>query len=635
MGFDVPQGAIFIPYFTEEGHPILYGAAGEHYGRFRKIGVLKDNKYWQPPGTTNHAYLTPGVPWGDIAHDIEMPLVFTEGEFKAAKACLHTDFPPTVGFGGVWNWKGRATGLTLVDEISNWQYEGRTVYICFDADQYDNSKVQHAQSALNSVLHYLGAKVMILHLGRTGFKSKGLDDFLQEGGTWDILKATAEVGERGLLAEMLLRYGAFQHGEKVIDLETGQLISPHYFHNLHVSNQVIFTTDVPPKRVQVSKLWATHKNRINVRDYVLNPRERFGLVEDYFNLWRGFSREPVRDEHYDSVVDRWQRFVRTMVGPELEGLFHAWVAWFVRNPWSRNYTSWILRSRKQGIGKSLLGETVAAMIGTGEGYAARILGTDDLFHKYPTYAEGTIYMCCNEIRSDQSRHSNKMKELRTNDKLVVERKGHQPYLVDNLLNLIITTNESFAYGMSADSRRDIVVECLDGMDNETLTEWKGWIRDEIVPIRLRDDLLSDLLYFYMTDVDVSFYDPTAEAPMTEAKEAMAEASEGGWAVIREEARNIVDMWGGKGVVPGPELRTLVDRKRTQPISDGQWIIFLRLVGEEAGYKASGGASVVKIENRSRRCIIFGPNKVEVEALDRPSEWRRSMELIKNLLSGKL
>lgn len=636
LGVDPGTGAITIPYYTEDGQPLIDEGIGDQFIRYRLTPYSSPKgKYRSVQGTFNHAYLAPGIiDWAEVGANADVPLLLTEGEFKAATVNITDGWPCSVAFSGIWNWRGRRLNLPMVPELLRWVWRKRKVYICYDQD--DKAKTQEqvamAVSHLSGLFAAHDAEVYVLHLDRTGSRAKGVDDYILTGGTWDVLEATADRAEQSEVAKMLATYGLLLSQEKVINLHTGETHGRTFFHDsLTFNNRIEVVDGEKVKSMQVSKIWAAHKARVDVAKFDLNPEYGWGLqagegTRTWFNTWRGFRHAPKKGEHYQDVQDRWAEFVDGLLGPEMAPLFHQWIAWLVRRPWDRNTTSWIIKSREEGIGKSLLAETVARMLGCQTGDPARILGPDALFSEYPDFAEGTVLLVCNEVSSDQAKHVKAMKALRTNDVLEINKKYGAKYMVPNYLNLLITTNDDYAYGMTRDARRDIVIECLFG--GLPKKEWKAWVRDEVVPLSTNAWGLESLMYYYSKVVDVRSYDPKADAPYTVAKEVMATASEGGAAVLREKAEEVLLMWEGRGVIPSARLRGMLARDGSVNLnSDGSWIKFTNMLGAVAGYKAP--SKPVKVRGKLETCLFFGESETQVEALDKQAEVARSITLLES------
>ena len=167
-----------MPYFDLDGAPI-------NYTRYR----LHDDddgslpKYLQVTGKKSRFYFPPFVNWREIAEAPSMPIYITEGERKAAKACVEGF--NCIGIGGVWNWlsktkEDKSQSLAIKDfQLIEWK--GRTVIIVFDSDSLFNSNIQHAIKKLRDKFVELGADPYRIDLPHEAGNNKvGLDDFLKK-----------------------------------------------------------------------------------------------------------------------------------------------------------------------------------------------------------------------------------------------------------------------------------------------------------------------------------------------------------------------------------------------------------------------------------------------------------------------
>jgi putative DNA primase/helicase len=149
----------------------------------------KPIKYESPKGAGNRAFFPPATL--AALQNPDVPLLVTEGEKKAAKA--DQEGFPCIGLVGVYGWQrklkrdaeGKATGeRALIDDLASIAWKGRAVYVCFDSDAADNSKVRLAEAHLAETLARHGAIVKIVRLppGEAGADGKpakvGLDDYL-------------------------------------------------------------------------------------------------------------------------------------------------------------------------------------------------------------------------------------------------------------------------------------------------------------------------------------------------------------------------------------------------------------------------------------------------------------------------
>jgi hypothetical protein len=206
---------ILIPYF----HP---GSDRVREYRLRRdqpdyeydtAGNLKPKqKYLSPPGRSNMLYLVPGV-GGSLLADQELPIIITEGEFKALalwRAAHHgtPDRPRflPVGVAGIYSWRG-TIGKTVgpdgrridikgaIPDLDWITWTGRRVVIAYDADAVSKELVRIARSTLAAHLRTRGAMVGFLEWDIV--KGKGIDDHLACVGPDIVLVEIARVDFAG------------------------------------------------------------------------------------------------------------------------------------------------------------------------------------------------------------------------------------------------------------------------------------------------------------------------------------------------------------------------------------------------------------------------------------------------------
>lgn len=148
----------------------------ERYKLF-PLGRDKDGhsiRYLQGKGTGVHFYILEST--HAVLADASVPLYWTEGEKKAAKA-TQEGFR-CVGLGGLWNWPqaGTADGITELDAIV---HVDREEIIVPDSDVWTRPDLLQAVYALGKELEAHGAhvRVAVIPAGPNGAKL-GLDDFL-------------------------------------------------------------------------------------------------------------------------------------------------------------------------------------------------------------------------------------------------------------------------------------------------------------------------------------------------------------------------------------------------------------------------------------------------------------------------
>lgn len=162
-------------------------------------------KYLTPPGRGSMLYFSPDVELAWL-EDTALPVVIVEGEKKTLalqRLAMHGraegQGPRFVaaGISGVWNWR-RTTKEAAPDggtrdvkepiaDLARLAWEGRTVYICFDADVLTNKEVHRARWALAKELAR-GRKATVRYLEIPAGGEKGVDDLLAAQGPEAVLE---------------------------------------------------------------------------------------------------------------------------------------------------------------------------------------------------------------------------------------------------------------------------------------------------------------------------------------------------------------------------------------------------------------------------------------------------------------
>jgi predicted P-loop ATPase len=165
---------------------------------YDSAGNLKErNKYLSPPGRSNMLYIVPGTD-PQVLQDPALPIVITEGEFKAIALCRAAEHraPDTprflpIGLPGVYNWRGtigKAAGPDgsrtdvkgPIPDLDWITWSGRKVVIAYDSDVVAKESVRLARSALAAHLRGRGAVIGFLEWDPK--RGKGIDDHLADIG---------------------------------------------------------------------------------------------------------------------------------------------------------------------------------------------------------------------------------------------------------------------------------------------------------------------------------------------------------------------------------------------------------------------------------------------------------------------
>ena len=107
------EWSIKLPYFDVDGQET-------GFSRVRLLSPRTKMKYSQPRASGSHIYFPPTVGWRQVCSDVDVPLIITEGEFKAwaiTRKIVADQLPyAALGLAGVTSWTDKS-GLHLHKEI--------------------------------------------------------------------------------------------------------------------------------------------------------------------------------------------------------------------------------------------------------------------------------------------------------------------------------------------------------------------------------------------------------------------------------------------------------------------------------------------------------------------------------------
>lgn len=488
---------------------------------FAKASDAKEQRYAQPYDTGVCAYFASILDWQDIAKDTEQGLIITEGEKKAAASCLAGY--PTIGLGGVWNFRSAKDGLFFLPELEKINWAKRNVYICFDSDYAENPNVCAAINKLGEELAERGALVKVLLLPDVVEGGKtGLDDFF-------LARDTDEFDELLVTAEPItLSRALWRINEDVLYVEdpglvvvesTGQKMSPSHFKE-HSRWSTLSTPersvnkdgDVVMKKVQASGPWLRWPMRRSARGITYAPGESRITTDGFYNQWEGWGVEPRKGnvKPFLDLVD----FLFADTEKAAKEAFLDWLAYPLQYPGTKIYSSVLIHGVYEGTGKSLIGYTMGRIYGKNW----KEITDDDIQGGYTAWAENKQFVMGDEITgSDKREHADMLKRLITQRSITINVKFVPQYDVPDCINYYFTSNHPDAFFMSDTDRRHLVIE----VKGEPLPEafydaYDKWLWGDG----------PSHLFHWMLERDISKFSPTRPAMKTKAKERMVVSGKG-------------------------------------------------------------------------------------------------------------
>lgn len=295
--------------------------------------------------------------------------------------------------------------------------------------------------------------------------------------------------------------------------------------------------------VAVTKEWIKSARRRTYDGMCFSPERKHN--PRFYNLWRGFAVTPLSES--EEVLPRWKEALDAFLehaeqnvcggDKKLTHYLLSYFAHLVQRPHEKPLVALVFRGRK-GVGKNALIERVGFLVGSS---FAVVANRRYLTGNFNSILENKLLLVLDEaFWSGDKEAEGILKDLITGAKHKIERKGKEPYEVENCLRLAILGNEDWLVPASEDERRYAVFDVGDGRkrDIKFFKEMREGM--EAGGYRL---LLSFLMNYDRKGVDVG------EAPATRGllaqKELSASPFDQWWKSCLNEGRIISSDFGGE------------------------------------------------------------------------------------------
>jgi hypothetical protein len=459
--------------------------------------------------------------WKYIARHPKIEIFITEGEIKAC--ALARLGRAAIGLAGVYAFLKNGK---LLPEFSQIDWKGRYVIVVFDNDIVAKPNVRAAMGRLVHELTHLGALPKIMYLPDyelTGEKL-GIDDYL-------VIKkfsksALDDLGVEDCEETKLLHF----INSRIAYIRKRKLFWDSKYEIFYRTDE-LRTAFAPYRIVDLAKKsnepkpaateWLKWPCRGEYDDMVYAPGAS-SIVGNNLNTWPGWGVESIEGD------------VRPVLGlisyllsscPEYEAWFLQWLAYPIQNPGTKMFTSVLIWSSEQGVGKSLLGEIMGDIYGQNHSEISR----DNLTRDFNSWAENKQFIHGDEITGSDSRmrvFADKLKAMITREYVEINKKHISEYSLDDCANYMFTSNHVDALFLEDRDRRFFVIEVSKPkkLDNfyARLRKWRDKPAADNSAGERRGP--SALRWYLENQVDLSGFNPYAEAPVTDAKRDMQDLS---------------------------------------------------------------------------------------------------------------
>lgn len=524
-----PVCSLKIKYYDHEGKPMVDMPRSKPFYRLRYLEMptdfsamteKKQTRYVQEPNTAPVAYFPLNHKWSDLVKDPSQPLIITEGELKAIKACQEGF--PTIGIGGVYNWRSRKLGIEWLPSLQAITWPKRNVYICFDSDYTTNINVCVALQEFADELTNHGAFVHVITLPSLPDHEKvGLDDFFVSAGgdvkknfSW-MLHYAEPIGMAKPLWQLNNEWVYVRNPGVMVNRQTRDKCNPAAFRD-HVASTSSYQEqeikkdgELSYKAVAATAAWLRWPLRQEAGALTYEPGAS-EFVQDKrptrYNIWTGWGVQPKKGDikPFLQLVDHLFQGAE----PEAKDWFLKWCAYPLQNPGTKMFSSVLLHGVKHGTGKSFIGYTLGKIYG--DNFSE--INQTDLHNHFNEWCEGKQFVMGDDVTGSNKRaDADFLKKLITQKNIRVNGKYVPTYVVPDLINYFFTANHPDAFFLEDDDRRHFIHEVTVGpLSEEFYMEYELWY-DGFGPAHLFD---------YLLKLDLSDFNPAAPAFKTMAKSRM-------------------------------------------------------------------------------------------------------------------
>jgi hypothetical protein len=500
-----------IPYFDFTGR--VNGLYRFRYLETPGFAALtqKEWRYASPRRSKPDLYLPPFVDWAKWARDPSRPIVITEGEVKAAVATKAGI--PTIGLGGVWNFKSAAQGASLLPGFVEIQWSERRVHIVYDSDAATNPDVVRAENALARELLRLGAFPYIVRLPALEKIKTGLDDYIVAKGSDALMQLLATAMQYEPAAELVALNEEVVYIKDpgvIVVHENNSHITPHAFVDHAYSNRIYHERHVKDDKIRLvekpaPRAWLDWPHRAELERIVYRPGCERITAEHELNLWPGWGCEPKKG-NTRPFHQLWKFLTRD--DKKILTWILDWLAYPLQHPGQKMYTCLVVWGRVHGTGKSLAGYIMQEIYG--KNFVE--IGNKQLFARFNKWAAEKEFVMATEVSSKGHRDAgDTLKSIVTQEQVLVEPKYIDEFAVKDCNNYYFTSNHPDALFIEDTDRRFVVVEVVgDPLPQQFYREFSAW----------RKAGGASHVFYELLHRDLSNFDPYAPAPITRAKQEM-------------------------------------------------------------------------------------------------------------------
>lgn len=499
-----------------------------------------DRKYGQLSKSMNELYVPNLINWALYRQDRSIPLVLTEGELKAAKACamgIHC-----VGIGGVWNFKSRQWDVAILEEFESLSLEGREVHIVFDSDARQNPDVSRAAKALARALLGFKATPKLSCLPSITPNGKtGLDDYLLvrtvEDFKHEVLSRAEVFGPLEDVLALNDEIAYVRSQDKIYSYRDRKFYKPESVikNLLGPRRKLVRISEKQEKWISIAAEWlcSPFRTEYDTLTYVPGyPRSHEGSL----NMWPGWGTASEKGD-----VKLFLTLIDHLCSDEDEAAKHwllQWLAYPIQNPGAKLFSSLYLWSRNTGTGKTLLGYTMGRVYG--ENYKEIVNDTLTDARKY--YALYRQFILGDELKDEGSnvKITELIKSLVTGETIHFEPKFMDPVDLRNTINFMFTSQWPDSIKLEEYDRRMFVLNPEEKFPEDLAKAYDRWYRTHVGGGVYKSGPGIPAVLYYLAHYDLAGFSPQGPAYQTSARATVVEVSRSELATTTSQLRDDPD-----------------------------------------------------------------------------------------------
>ena len=257
-------------------------------------------------------------------------------------------------------------------------------------------------------------------------------------------------------------------------------------------------------------LWLKDENISVYNDVIFRPYIIKDVSKKHFNLFKGLRVSNLKIcRNYDIILPILEH-IKTVISKNREDVYTFVIQYFaqiIQHPDNKTNVVMLIKGR-QGCGKNIIIDLLAnGIIGTE--YSVSTANPERVFFgNFNSLLGNKILAVMNEAGNNVRDCMDRMKDIATAPTINVEKKGKDPLVFDNYINMIGTTNNFNSIDITVDDRRCIYLEC----DNNYIGNVEYF--NKLARVCMDEEAISSFYHYLKEEVKITITDFQKSRPIT-------------------------------------------------------------------------------------------------------------------------